>query len=446
MRWILWGFAGLVLAIVAAYAALGDFANDDPGLANQPGRFDAPFLAVSDADMVATAYADGQLEPLPDAQDALTLLENGAVTATIPASNSVISWPQVVDRSDTGRFAAVVETRGPPPAEIDAYDNVYTDFPSGTRLALYRVDPGALTLTDSRDGIGLNLQSVEFATNHSFVVMGSETPGAELVTAEITADGRIGAVRQFALKPPFKTDDQEQRIRTIHVAPDGVTLAVNVANRRIQFYRLRLDAAGLPTAVTSLGRPSVDLGRRLAVGKWTPDGSFFIVTDVNWADSTLFMLTQGPGKLFVLRPPTDNSAPDIISSAPVGRSPEGFDISPNGTRIATINMERTYLPELPPLFAWQGRRRYSVSLLTLDPDTGALKEQDRLYQAGILPEDVIFDRSGRNLAVAVYHRRSGRDRERGFIDFFSITDDDQLTSQGVTQAVERGAHDLVRIP
>ncbi|MEL6245153.1 MAG: hypothetical protein AAFQ85_07390, partial [Pseudomonadota bacterium] len=96
----------------AGCVSVADFAHDDPGLAEGPGVFAGGFLAVSDADMAATAYADGQLVPFEGAIDTLTLFEGGERAGGIPASNSVISWPQVVDVTPDGRFAVVVETRG----------------------------------------------------------------------------------------------------------------------------------------------------------------------------------------------------------------------------------------------------------------------------------------------------------------------------------------------
>ena len=444
IRWIL---LGLAAAGAGACAALGDFASDDPGLAEAPGDFAGRFLAISDADMAGTAYGDGVLEPLADVEDALILFNGGAPAASATASNSVISWPQVVDVSEDGRFAYVVESRGPAPRDVEAYDDVYTAFPEGTWLGVFSIGDETLRLIDERARLGSNLQSVEAADGQDYLIVASETPGGELITVGVGEDGAIGPVRTFDLDPDYLEGDAERRIRTIHAAPDGVTLAANIANHRIQFYRLQLDADGQPSGVVKLGPQTDRIGSRIAVGKWSPDGRHFIITDTNWEDSTLHMLTQGPGALTVIAPPqTASEAPRLVSRAQVGRSPEGFGISPDGEKIASINMERTYLPNWPFLSVWQGRRRYSVSLLSFDPATGMLEETDRIYKAGILPEDVIFDEDGENLAVAVFHRRKGEDRRRGFIDFFRVENGDTLVSQGVTQPVVRGAHDLVRLP
>ena len=188
------------------------------------------------------------------------------------------------------------------------------------------------------------------------------------------------------------------------------------------------------------------MGVRLAVGRWTPDGRHFLITDVNSYDSSFAMLTQRGGQVHVVAPPEGASAARLVDSARVGRFAEGLEISDDGTRVASIAMGRTYLPELPFLEIWPKRRTYSLHLLSLDPETGELAVLDEIRAAGVLPEDVIFDETGRNLAVATFHRRKGADRQRGFVDFFSITQDGELVAQDKTQAVMRGPHDLVRLP
>jgi DNA-binding beta-propeller fold protein YncE len=441
MRWVA---AALILLSLAACAGLGEFASDDPDLQVRPGAFEGRFLAASDADMVATAYADGQLEPLEDGGDEMALFEAGQSVAKVGASNSVISWPQILDVTPDGRHAFVVETRGPAGEGVATYENVNRELPTGTRLSSYRVGGDGLRLVETADDIGTNLQSVEYS--HGVLFIGTEDAGSELVTVAVGRDGSLGRQKRFDLTPPLRESDVERHTRTVHVSPDGSMLAVNVATRRIQFYRLARGASGDVQNVEPFGAPSLDLGARLSTAKWTPDGRFLLVTDTN-GGSGLRMLLQGPGSVVALAPPADTkSAPTVVSSAEVGRFPEGFSISADGTRVAAVNLERTYLPEISLLTAWTGRRLYSVSLLSLDPETGALAELGRTYQAGILPEDVIFDESGKNLPVAVFHRRKGPERRQGFVDFFTVWDGDRLESQGVTQPVMRGVHDLVRLP
>ena len=444
MRWIFYAVAALVLVGCASLGVLGEYASDDPGLAERPGTFQGRFLSVSDADMTATAYADGVLERFEGAEDSIVLFENGAPVADAAAPNSVISWPQIIDISPDGRTAYVVETRGTPPADVDEVENTYTDFPEGRLLSVFEIGPQSVCQVASVGDVGLNPQSVEVSPDGRFLAIATESDGAELTIVPLDAAGQPGMPRFIDLDPPYRPEDREKRIRTLHVSPDGQRIAVNVGNVRVQFYEFTFDEAGLPIGVIATGDP-IDVGVRLAVGRWTHNGRFFVVTDVNGYESALAMLTQRGGQVHVIAPPSGETPARLVDSARVGRFAEGVEISDDGTRIASVAMERTYLPNIPVLAVWPKRRLYTLTLLSIDPETGMLDTLDDIQLAGVLPEDVIFDETGRNLAVATFHRRKGPDRLRGFIDFFTITGDGQLESQGVTQPVMRGAHDLVRL-
>ncbi|MEL6724249.1 MAG: hypothetical protein AAFP81_03620 [Pseudomonadota bacterium] len=439
-----WGLAsGLVLG-VAACASLGDFSSDDPGFAETAGTFEGRFLALSDASMAGTAYADNQLEPFAGMRDELTLFADGAPQSSIAAPNSVISWPQVLDISPDGRSAYVVETRGDLDPSVSQVENVYYDMPIAQRLLVFRVEGTTLSPIQVVEEIGSAPQSVEAPGAFPLLYIATEDTGAELVTFSVLPDGTVEDRRTFDLRAPYLPEDVEQRVRNIVVAPDGVTFAANVGNKRVQFYRMILDLDQRPQEIEKIGDP-IAFGVRLSTMKWAPSGRYLIVTDVNAYESNLAMLTQRGGQVFSIQPPTETAPAQVIDQVRVGRFAEGVELSDDGTLIASIAMERTYLPQLPPLAFWPHRRQYALMLIGLDPETGRLEMLDEIRAAGVLPEDVIFDETGQNLAVATFHRRKGSDRTRGFIDFFSI-ENGALKAQNKTQAVMRGPHDLVRVP
>lgn len=439
-----WSLAGGLALGVTACASLGDFSSDDPGFAETAGTFEGRFLALSDASMAGTAYADNQLEPFEGMRDELTLFAGGAPQSRIAAPNSVISWPQILDISPDGRTAYVVETRGDLDPSISEVENVYYDMPVGQRLFVFRVENEILSQIQMVDEIGSTPQSVEAPEVFPLLYIATEDTGAELVTFSVLPDGTVEDRRAFDLRAPYLPEDAEKRIRNIVVAPDGVTFAANVGNKRVQFYRMILDLDQRPQEIEKIGDP-IEFGVRLSTMKWAPTGRYLIVTDVNSYDSNIAMLTQRGGQVFSIQPPTETAPAQVIDQVRVGRFAEGVELSDDGTLIASIAMERTYLPQLPPLAFWPHRRQYSLMLISLDPETGQLEKLDEVRAAGVLPEDVIFDETGQHLAVATFHRRKGPDRTRGFIDFFSI-ENGALKAQNKTQAVMRGPHDLVRIP
>ena len=80
------------------------------------GRY---LLALSDADMVASAYIDSILGPVVG-KDELTIIPFTATktttsVSTLPVTNSVTGPPASIAVSPDGKYAIVIETRGPRP-------------------------------------------------------------------------------------------------------------------------------------------------------------------------------------------------------------------------------------------------------------------------------------------------------------------------------------------
>lgn len=74
-------------------------------------------LIASDADMVATAYADGKLDRVAGIEDTLTAIDlplnqQQPKISALQVSNSVMSWPQIIATSPDSTKAYFVEVRG----------------------------------------------------------------------------------------------------------------------------------------------------------------------------------------------------------------------------------------------------------------------------------------------------------------------------------------------
>jgi len=73
-------------------------------------------LVASDADMVATAYADAKPDRVAGIEDTLTAITlpldpERPTVSSIQVSNSVMSWPQIIAVSPNGNYAYVAEVR-----------------------------------------------------------------------------------------------------------------------------------------------------------------------------------------------------------------------------------------------------------------------------------------------------------------------------------------------
>ena len=118
-------------------------------LAHYPAQEDAfqakVLVALSDADMVPSAYVDGQLGPVAGA-DALQVLAFNSWQAaptsvqSLPLSNSVTGPPAAVTTTPNGRYAIALETRGLRPAS--GADGQLSGLPPGRTITVIDlVDP-----------------------------------------------------------------------------------------------------------------------------------------------------------------------------------------------------------------------------------------------------------------------------------------------------------------
>ena len=129
----------LLLAILSQTSAAAQSRAAVPSF-DFKGRF---LLATSDADMRPSAYLDGKLGPA-DGADALTVIRldrpgRELRPVAIPVTNSVTGPPAVVAVTPDGRYAVVIETRGPRPALANP---LLKDLPPGRTVTVVDlIDP-----------------------------------------------------------------------------------------------------------------------------------------------------------------------------------------------------------------------------------------------------------------------------------------------------------------
>jgi len=413
------------------------------GAVTSAGAFEArALLSLSDADSVASSYADGLLKLQPGVRDTLAVITDMSgdnAPATVEAPNSVVSWPAVMDISPDGRHAYVVETKGAPPDGTEQVDSLYTALPPGRLLSTFDLNDLAAPTLISQIEIGANPQSVETSPDGSWLAIGLDD-----------APGSIALVRLVGGVPAdvhvLEPQSQTTRMRTVHWSPMGDLLAATLNDEHVEFYRFALSDGDRPT-LTAFG-DRVDIDGHISHGVFANDGRHFVVADVAWGEGSLGALFNGNGRLISIAvgPQGDHA---IVSEAEVGLSPEGIAKNPAGDLFAAVNMNRSYLPHTFPLTWWPGAHHSSLSLVGFDQATGTLETLgEEVDFAGLLPENPEFDNTGRSLAVAVYHYADEMPTE-GAVELWRVEGDGHgrhLTYSGVTITVPRGAHDLVRIP
>lgn len=454
-KWKFWQKISLVLlGIILVAIASGLMKLIEPvkvtpiSQSSSPLEFSGQALLVaSDADMVATAYADAQLNRVPGIEDTLTRIslpldpQNPAL-ATLPVSNSVMSWPQIITASPDGQRAYIVEARSRPDDDIQALETI-DDIPEGQLLTVVDLANPAQPQIIESVNVGRNPEHISISPDGKFLAVNLKESGRELLIIELLADGKLGKKTYMPINDA--SDGKSGRVAVWH--PSGRFLALTQDNeRQVGFYSFKTDASGQPT-VEPYGEP-LEVGNHLGIGRFSADGRFFLVTDLRWSTrgiETFNFILNPPGEMIAIGFDEAGKQHQIVSRAEVGLSPEGFALSPDNSLIATVNLRRTYLSSFPP--AWRGKPYSSLSLVKFEPNSGGLVTLSEYGFEGLLPEQATFDADGKSLAVVIYNYREPTPKT-GAVEFWNVVSGNNPTLErtGFKLDLVRGAHDIILLP
>lgn len=372
---------------------LGGCAGKPTGPGDVAGRY---IVAVCDADMAATAFSTGDLGERPmDSRDTLTVValplkEPQTEFAQVEVSNSALGPPMMLDVSRDGRLAFVVESRKP--AEPGARS--LSELPVGENLAIVDLSTPMSPRLIGTVYVGEEPTAVAVHPGENLVAVVNRTPRQQIVMLPFNPDGQISG--EPMAWPMFGLDDDSARATCIAWRPQGDAIAVTLPERNeVMFYRFRMAEDGAATLLP-WGKP-VAVGKFPYSGAFTPDGKFFISTDLQWgADVDGFNVGAPAGQLTSIRV-EENGTHRVVSTAGVGISPEGLAISNDGRMVATSNLLRSFLPDGDP----RATREGSLSLLTFSPATGELTLAGE-FPINAMPAGITFDSKDQFLAVTQF--------------------------------------------
>ncbi|WP_218940113.1 beta-propeller fold lactonase family protein [Denitrobaculum tricleocarpae] len=433
-------------ALLAPASAQEAGSRDARGQLDFEGRY---IVSVQDADMVSSAYVNGQLGPR-EGRDTLAVIPLDGdprdwTASEVFASNSVAGPPAAVDITPDGRLAFVVETFTPRPDDDDPHS--FSDKSIGSTLTVVSLaNPTApevrdrLKIGDRPLAVRVNTTGDILAISYAFEGgSGGQTP---MQLFRINADGTLSDPVSPTIEGyPLGEDN----IMDMDWHPEENLLAIiDQFGNSMRFARVTDDLAVEPFGNV------VDIDRAPYRVMFTPDGSHVVANALYWGPDIAGRWIEAPrGQVVTVRMNAEVSDDGAVRHALVDRvmtgvSPEGLAVSPDGRWVATTNLERSYLPYDDPRITWYS----SVTLAALDQETGDLTEIGTFNYDGILPEAAVFDNSGNYLAVANYDHFD--DRVAGSsIDFWRIQADPldpgntQLIKTEHSVPVARGAHSMV---
>lgn len=395
--------ATLILAGLGAGLGLGGC---EQAMTGASGRY---IVTINDADMAASAWADGQLGPRdPAATDSMTVItlpiSETAETpwAQVEVSNSALCPPTCLSVSRDGRYAFVVEYRGP----AGSGAATTADLPVGNRVTAIDLSEPLRPVISSTAEVSRQPISVAVHPDGDLVAVVAQQPRQQIVVLPFK-DGQFSG--EPTAWPVVGVDAEDAKPTSVAWHPDGQALAVTLQDRgEVVFYRFKRGDDGR-LALSPWGAP-VKVGKAPYSGAFTPDGRHFVVNDVQWGqDVDGYNVGAPEGQLVSIRlgdmpaglDSASGGAADhvVVSSVRVGVSPVGMAVSADGDLIVTANLRRSYLPEGDPRND-PSARGGSLSLVTIAKDGTLTTVGEEPINA--IPAGVAFDAKDQFVCVTLF--------------------------------------------
>jgi hypothetical protein len=396
-----------VYAAVAIWGLPYAAAAEMPAFVNEISA--GTIAVISDGDFEAQTYDTGRLAPLEagyrDALTILSLADGRVASSAIQISNSVTAPPEIMELAPDGLTAFVIERLG----ERSPGSEVVGDLPSGRRLVAVDLTDKANPRVAASTGIAALPEALAVSPDGRRVAVVSNTPDASVVQIARYHGGSFGQIESFDLSEYGIVGTGEAprggvTATAINWHPSGRFLAVNInTQNRVAFFEVlergsRLDLQPWGNVV--------EVGRDPFVGRFTPDGGYYLTSDWgrDFTATTLEgRLPEQASSVSVIRladlAATDAAARhERIGGTSTDVSAEGLAVSPDGLLIATVNMRGTPLPPASPRFD----REASVTLLTFDPQSGEVSKVADYPIDGVLPEGGTFDLTGEHFLATVF--------------------------------------------
>ncbi|APO74527.1 lactonase-like protein [Rhizobium etli 8C-3] len=378
-------------------------------------------LVLSDTDMVPTVYETGELGPL-DAEhgDTLSIItspsSDAPLVSPIKISNSNYGPPGALDLSPDGLYAFVAETFRQRPEGATRLD----ELPQGDTIRSVRLDGARPPVVDSVR-IGTQPQAIAVSPSGDLIVAITVDPDRELAFVPLT-DGRFGPVTNFGLDLEPATGSIPLKSTWVQWHPSGRYIAVNLVDRnQVAFYEVVRGQDATVSDIHPWGN-RVHTNKFPFVGRFSPDGRYYVTSDVQWGVDTDGFYGVREGILTTVRlanvgargDAARHTVPHITLG---GWGAETVAFSPDGRFLVTSNLPGTGKPEGSRDWTEQA----SLSLYELDRETGRLTLHGEWPISGVLPQGLAFDRGGRHVFVGVNRYRNENTSPGGAVEVWRIS-------------------------
>ncbi|MFY7911536.1 MAG: YncE family protein [Emticicia sp.] len=408
---------------------------------SQKLSFDARgIIAISDADMAASAFVDGKLFKERGNKDYMSIVKlpiekYSDEIRSLVVSNSAINSAKSIVISPNRPVAYVVEARGTTPETTTEIRNLNSELPAGGFISVVDISDLSQPKVLYKFPTGKNPTAIEISPNGEYLALCSEEYGKELQVLELDPTGKPIRIIN---KPQ---DFQSGKISDVTWHPNNNFLAFTMEESK-EVGLMKVTRDGPTTKIIRLdvvGR-TIKVGSLPSAGQFTPDGKYYLIPDVksnitNKSESS----SDAMGDMFILKFNLEGTSEHyLITKTKLGETPTSFAISPDGSLVAVTNAKKSYYP-------WENNdssKKASISLLKLSAD-GSLNNVAEYEFDGILPKNIVFDKSGENIAVTVFdYYNFGK--HFGGIEFWKVKNGEKpsLQKQDFKLFMPRGCHGI----
>lgn len=412
-----------------------------------PPDFQGRYIAaISDGDMRAFAYIDGNLGVPrgPDALNMITLpLEAEPQVSAIEVPNTVINPVYSIAHSPDGSTIFVAETH----TQREEGDRTIVDLQPGTTLRAIDVsDIAAPRVIDTVD-VGVGPQGVSVSPDGQTLVLATKAAPDPLAFVSWN-NGAFGEVQRFGLgdiAPMPELPDQGLLPHHAEWHPSADIVAVTLQLRgQVRFFQIERATDGRVSAVVPWGNPVTPTKWPMS-GKFSRDGRFFVTNDLQWGpDVRGFYLNAPPSQLTSIElAPLGSESPAhfVVGGVSLPRHAESIAFSNAGDLIASVNIGQTWEDNDAVAYS-----RSTVSLVEFDAATGQKSVLGSWEYEGHLPEGVAFDASDRFIVFGVFEYEGPEPRASDLQIWDVTTEEDGargLSDTGYRIPTGPGAHSLV---
>jgi DNA-binding beta-propeller fold protein YncE len=406
---------------------------------SQKLSFDAKaIIAISDADMAASAYIDGKLLKEKGTKDVfstikLPLKQYSDELNNIIVSNSAMNWSKGMVISPTHNLAYIAETRGMTPDNVNEVADISTELPTGGYISVVDIKDINNPKLLYKFPTGKNPIAVDISPTGEYLALCTEEYGKELQVLELDESGK--PIRIINKPKEFPSG----RVTDITWHPNGDFLGFTMEDsKEIGLIKVTRDGPTTKIIRLDLLGHMLKVGNLPGAGQFTPNGKYYLVPDTK---SILGKSQESDltGNLFVIKFNLEGTGDHfLITKAKLGENTSGFTISPDGELVIATNVKKSFYPWNNSSFS----QKSSLSLLKLTSD-GSLNNIGEYEFDGIMPENVVFDSTGKNIAVTIFdYYNFGK--HFGGIEFWQVKNGDKpsLQKQEFKLFMPRGCHTI----